>query len=263
VNKVGQGMNLPLWLQDTRLVSRTGIGALVGGIGFVMAVKPLPVVFGVAALLAVAGAVVRFWAAGIISKNRELATGGPYAWVRNPLYFGSFLIMVAFLLLNGNPWYIIPAVVGTSVIYVRTIRSETAMLTELFGETYREYCRRVPALIPWRGRVGMEGGSAVYSLEQSLFNKEYNGALGTLAMLAAFYLYLHWIPETAFRVGSALVLVGYLVFRGARTATRSRRTRQAMQQSGGDPVAGTPDAGAADTGAPDISAANSHTPDKG
>src|SRR4051812_44106105 len=42
-----------------------------------------------ALLLIVAGLFVRSWAAGTLRKRRELATTGPYAWIRHPLYFGS------------------------------------------------------------------------------------------------------------------------------------------------------------------------------
>ena len=36
------------------------------------------------------------WAAGTIRKNRVLTTHGPYAFTRNPLYFGSFIIGIGF-----------------------------------------------------------------------------------------------------------------------------------------------------------------------
>src|SRR4051794_40374381 len=47
------------------------------------------------------GEVVRFWAAGYIAKDSEIATGGPYAYVRNPLYFGSLLLAVGYGLVSG------------------------------------------------------------------------------------------------------------------------------------------------------------------
>src|SRR5512143_2999974 len=42
--------------------------------------------------VSVAGLALRAWAAGCLAKNRELATGGPYAWMRNPLYAGTLLV---------------------------------------------------------------------------------------------------------------------------------------------------------------------------
>ena len=51
--------------------------------------------------LVVCGEIVRFWAAGYIAKDAEFATGGPYAHVRNPLYFGSLLLAVGYGLVSG------------------------------------------------------------------------------------------------------------------------------------------------------------------
>ena len=50
------------------------------------------------------GEIVRFWAAGYIQKDNVIATTGPYALVRNPLYFGSLLLAVGYLLISGLSW---------------------------------------------------------------------------------------------------------------------------------------------------------------
>ena len=42
--------------------------------------------------IALAGLALRAWAAGCLAKNRELSTGGPYAYTRNPLYLGTLLV---------------------------------------------------------------------------------------------------------------------------------------------------------------------------
>ncbi len=214
--------NLRAWLRDSHLLNRTGAGAAVAALGLATATPPSDAAFGLAALLALAGAVIRFWAAGIISKNRELATTGPYAYVRNPLYTGSMLIAIAFLLLNGNPWFVIPAIIGAIVLYMRTIESEEADLRELFGADFERYREQVPAIIPFKGRVDTGGSPVTYSLEQSLFNKEFNGVAGTLGMLALFYLYAHWIDEGTFRVTTTLAVIGLMAIRGSRRAAKER-----------------------------------------
>ncbi len=210
------------WLRDSHLLTRTGAGAAVAALGLATATPPSDAAFGLAALLALAGAVIRFWAAGIISKNRELATTGPYAYVRNPLYTGSMLIAIAFLFLNGNPWFVIPAMIGAIVLYMRTIESEEADLRELFGADFERYREQVPAIIPWKGRVDTGGAPVTYSLEQSLFNKEFNGIAGTLGMLALFYLYAHWIDEGTFRVTTTLAVILLMAVRGSRRAAKER-----------------------------------------
>src|SRR5215470_12742391 len=57
------------------------------------------------ACLAVPGLAVRALASGHVQKNEQLATGGPYAYVRNPLYLGS-LIMAAGFALAARSWWI-------------------------------------------------------------------------------------------------------------------------------------------------------------
>src|SRR5262245_42939386 len=58
----------------------------------VLDLTSLPVV--VAEILILAGVAIRAWAAGTLRKQKSLAISGPYAWVRHPLYVGSFLMMV-------------------------------------------------------------------------------------------------------------------------------------------------------------------------
>ncbi len=52
--------------------------------------------------IAIAGVVFRGLAAAVIKKNSVLATTGPYAWTRNPLYFGTFLLIVGFAVMCAN-----------------------------------------------------------------------------------------------------------------------------------------------------------------
>src|SRR5438477_3135981 len=54
--------------------------------------------FGMATLLVAAGCALRAWAAGYLLKGKRVAVGGPYAYVRNPLYLGSFMIGAGFCL---------------------------------------------------------------------------------------------------------------------------------------------------------------------
>jgi len=223
-------------LKRARL-SRTAAGAAVAGLGLASAMQPTPGLFGVAALLALAGALIRFWSAGIIAKGVELATSGPYAYVRNPLYLGSLLVAVAFVLLNGNPWFGVPAAVGWLVVYHRTIRSEEEVLSARFGEAFAAYRARVPVLIPWKGRCDVPGAGTTYSLEQSITNKEYAGALGTLGMLVVFYAYMNWVDPVPFRVttgGIALLIVAFRVVRRGRHRAAQEAQEAPEGQEGDD-----------------------------
>jgi len=76
-----------------------------------------------------------------------LVTTGPYRYVRNPIYLGSFSLMVAQALVAANWLVLLPALPIIMVIYMQ-ISGEEAMLIERFGDEYREYMKRTPRLIP-------------------------------------------------------------------------------------------------------------------
>ena len=82
-------------------------------------------------------------------RTRLLTTSGPYAWTRNPLYFGSFLAGTGLRshereLDCGSRDY--PAVIGC--VYPHVIRNEEAHLHGCFPKQFREYCARVPRFFP-------------------------------------------------------------------------------------------------------------------
>jgi len=77
----------------------------------------------------------------------RLVTGGPYRWLRNPMYAGHLLYLGGVALALGS-W--IAAVVFAVHLawFDRRVREDEARLAALFGEPYREYCRRVRRWIP-------------------------------------------------------------------------------------------------------------------
>lgn len=73
----------------------------------------------------------------------SLVTDGPYRWSRNPIYLGLVLVYGAAALALNIAWPLIllPAVLLS--LHVLVIRREEALLARLFGDTYRDYARRV------------------------------------------------------------------------------------------------------------------------
>lgn len=135
----------------------------------------------VGSLVALAGVWVRAVASGHVKKNEELATSGPYAYTRNPLYFGSIVIALGFAL-AALRWEIALALVAMfAAIYIPVIRGEEQFLTAQFAG-YAEYCARVPRLLP-RWNAGPEGRFG-FSRELYLKHREYNALLGTCAVIA-------------------------------------------------------------------------------
>ena len=99
-----------------------------------------------------AGMALRIWALGFLRKDENLCMAGPYAYIRNPLYLGNLFILAG-VIVAGNSFYLtLVGVAQALVVYFFTVRSEEAFLTEHFGQDYREYCGRVPRLLPLRGR---------------------------------------------------------------------------------------------------------------
>lgn len=104
----------------------------------------------VAIVLATLGAGLRAWAAGTVFKNEILATTGPYSLVRHPLYLGNILIFLGFNLLNNEAWAWLLTVSFLWFYYPPAITYEDGKLEALFGQQWREWRGRTPALIPAR-----------------------------------------------------------------------------------------------------------------
>ncbi len=125
---------------------RLPLGFLLG-ITYLVFARPTLLTLGVGGIIALTGVIVRGWASGHISKNERLATTGPYAHTRNPLYFGSFLIAAGFAI--AAHWALLLLVVAFFVlIYAPTMQREMANIAERFPETYGAYVANVPAFVP-------------------------------------------------------------------------------------------------------------------
>jgi len=102
----------------------------------------------VGALVALPGLVLRAWASGHLQKNEALATTGPYAYTRNPLYLGSFLMGLGFTIATGRAFLVLIFVMMLLGIYLPVMRVESETLTELFGKKYARYANEVPLFLP-------------------------------------------------------------------------------------------------------------------
>jgi protein-S-isoprenylcysteine O-methyltransferase Ste14 len=98
--------------------------------------------------LALLGEAIRVWASGHIDKTRALATGGPYAHTRNPLYLGSLLLGAGFSVAAASPWVALAALAYFAAFYPAAMRGEAAFLASKFGEQYGAWARAVPLFLP-------------------------------------------------------------------------------------------------------------------
>lgn len=159
---------------------------------------PSPISFLTGVAVVTAGEILRLWSLFHIgSKTRStcriradhLITTGPFAYIRNPLYFGNGLICCGAVIASGTYWLllVLPALFFFWCRYI--IPGEEAFLSGAFGEDFRHYRaavrRFVPRLTPYRS------GRARFRLRDVL-----PGELNTivLAQLVLLVLGREWLP---------------------------------------------------------------------
>jgi hypothetical protein len=102
--------------------------------------------------IAVLGQLFRIYAAGFIHKNKQLASTGPYALVRHPLYLGNFLILFGFTLAAANLYVTIGVILFFLIWYPAAIAYEDSKLENIFGDEWRAWSKNIRAIIPGRFR---------------------------------------------------------------------------------------------------------------
>jgi hypothetical protein len=131
--------------------------------------------------VAFGGLVLRGWAAGYLEKGTALATAGPYALTRNPLYLGSALIGVGFAVAGRSLVMAVAFALLLLLIYGPVIQREEQFLRHQFGETYRRYEQRVPLFLPRLARPAASADRFCWLRYRK--NREYEAALGYVAGL--------------------------------------------------------------------------------
>jgi protein-S-isoprenylcysteine O-methyltransferase Ste14 len=141
------------------------------------------------------GATLRYWASGYLRKDSKPAVGGPYAFVRNPLYLGTYLMALGTAAATGSYWLFAGLTVVFAAIYHFIILDEEAKLERVFGQIYREYCARVPRFFPylWPSRdalvkINPDPSHHTFSWELAAKNKAYEAYLsfaGLIGFVAA------------------------------------------------------------------------------
>jgi len=150
------------------------------------------------AILIVPGLLVRAFASGHVRKNEALATSGPYAYTRNPLYLGSLLMGIGFAVAARSWWVGIALVIMFFAIYVPVIRDEEAFLRQKFPE-FEEYARRVPRMLPRMfpritPRPGAQEATTGFSFDLYLKHREYNALIGSVLLTCALIVKMTLFP---------------------------------------------------------------------
>jgi protein-S-isoprenylcysteine O-methyltransferase Ste14 len=148
----------------------------------------------VGAAVAAIGLVIRGAAAGYLQKGQVLATTGPYARTRNPLYFGSALMTLGFGIASRSWIAAVLLVAFFRIFYYQTMRREEGELRQRFGEAFDEYARRVPLFWPRLRAAPTPGAASMgsFSWAQYLRNREYRAAVGLTLLMGIFAAMVIW-----------------------------------------------------------------------
>lgn len=156
------------------------------GAAIVALARPTPRALLLGLLPALLGEALRLWASGHIEKTRALATGGPYAHTRNPLYLGSVLIASGVALASASPWCVALLAGYLAAFYPSVIREEASFLRQRFPEAYSTWAAAVPLFLPRLGAGGPR--SSRFSWARVRANREWRTALAVPSLALVLYL---------------------------------------------------------------------------
>ena len=126
----------------------------------------------------VLGESLRIWASGHIHKMAEVTQTGPYAMCRHPLYLGHLIVATGFCIVVDSMLAFIIVTISFFIVYMPTWKNEENYLIEQFGDTYSDFMKTTPALLPrWSSEVF--GGSFSWGLVKQ--HREWKHASALLA----------------------------------------------------------------------------------
>ena len=174
---------------------RVRIGYLLTVVVLMLA-RPTPQSILLGGLLGLAGLAFRAYAAGFLHKQEVLTVTGPYAYTRNPLYFGSSLLTLGAAIAMRSWIGAVLLLAYFALVYSFVMRREEGELRHKHGEAFDAYASSVPLFFPWRkARVQPGNTRGRFSWEQYKNNHEYQAAIGFVLLLAGLVViwYLHAI----------------------------------------------------------------------
>jgi protein-S-isoprenylcysteine O-methyltransferase Ste14 len=152
-------------------------------LGVLVVAKPTPAAFWMGLPLVAVGEAIRVWSAGYLTKLSGLVTAGPFALCRNPLYVGSFLISLGYLLMCHRTDVLIVGIVLFWILHGGAVAYEERLLREKFGEEFERYCREAPRFLPRPRRFVGEGR---FTFERVIANDEHRGVASAALLCIAF-----------------------------------------------------------------------------
>jgi protein-S-isoprenylcysteine O-methyltransferase Ste14 len=170
---------------------RVRLGHLAGLLAIALA-RPRGDLLLLGAALALLGEALRLWASGHIEKTRRLATGGPYAHTRNPLYLGSVVMALGFALAASSVWAAAVTLLYLLAFYPSVIHEEGVFLRGRFEGQYAAWERAVPLFLPRLTPGGPRGSR--FSWQRVRVNREWRTALAIPLLVLVLYARGRWLP---------------------------------------------------------------------
>jgi protein-S-isoprenylcysteine O-methyltransferase Ste14 len=130
--------------------------------------------------ISILGLWLRAWATGHLAKDQQLASTGPYAYIRNPLYAGTLIVAAGILIAARDALLGIIFILAFSLIYLPVIELEEQHLREIFPD-YATYAAEVNRFFPVRKWMGLRRR---FSWSLYFRNEEYKALLGFLLATA-------------------------------------------------------------------------------
>jgi protein-S-isoprenylcysteine O-methyltransferase Ste14 len=178
-------------------------------IGYILAIvvlwlsRPTPVWIFAGGVIGLFGLLIRGYAAGYLHKQEVLTVAGPYAYTRNPLYFGSSILALGAAIAMHSIWSAALLLVYFALVYSFVMRREEMELRVKHGEALDAYAARVPLFFPGFSAADpadlerrlprsaaatnaeAQSGTAAFSWARYRKNHEYEAAVGFLFLLVA------------------------------------------------------------------------------
>ena len=137
------------------------------------------------------GLILRGWASGHLAKDQQLATSGPYSYIRNPLYAGTLIAALGVVIASRSISLGLVFVGAFGLIYLPAIELEEQHLSEIFPD-YISYASQIRRFLPVHH---IPGTNRRFSWALYRRNEEYKAALGFLIALGWLF-WRCWLAET-------------------------------------------------------------------
>jgi protein-S-isoprenylcysteine O-methyltransferase Ste14 len=146
--------------------------------------RPVPRSILYGALVGAVGLLLRAHAAGYLHKQEVLTTTGPYAYTRNPLYFGSSILTLGVAIATWSWFSSIILCSYFTLFYSIVMRKEEQELRLQHGAAFDRYAQAVPLFLPRLTPAKLAAASpGSFSFFQYQKNREYRAAIGFLLVL--------------------------------------------------------------------------------